>query len=267
MLEPFRLPFMQMALLASGLVAILCAVLGVHVVLKRVVFASAAITQIATAGMALGLLLAWQPVFMGFIATLFALLFFAWRTHRQGLATDSMLGTAYVGAFGLSILFVAKSSQGYEELQHLLQGDLLTVSGNQIYQILFVFALVLLLFVLYHKELLFVSFDPVMARTLGYNVVGWNLLFYLLIGSVISVGIQTVGVLMIFAFLVMPALVGLSLAQRLGVIYVISILTGVTAVAGGLFFSFNLDLPASPTIVVILLICTLAGLLVKRMKR
>ncbi len=254
MIDIFSLPFMHAALYAGVLLGVLCSILGVHVVLQRRVFLSAAVSQVAAMGIALGFFFGWHPTLSSLLAILLVLALLAGLMHARNAMTDALLGVLYVGAFAVSILLMAKSAQGYEELQHLLQGNLLTLSDSHLVLLTALFVAALALFVLFHKELLFTSFDPYMAQTLGYSVRFWNLFFYFLVGLVISIGVQTVGSLLIFGLLVLPAFTALSLARKFRTIYLLAGLIAMLAVFIGLWLSFQFDLPASPSIIVLLLV-------------
>jgi ABC-type Mn2+/Zn2+ transport system permease subunit len=254
MIEVFALPFMQAALYAGVLLALLCSILGIHVVLQRRVFLSAAVSQVATLGMALGFYFSWHPTLSALLTILLVLFLLARFMHSRYALTDTLLGVLYVGAFAVSILLMSKSAQGYEELQHLLQGNLLTLSTSHLLLLTALFVSTLVLFISFHKELLFTSFDPYMAQTLGYRVRFWNLLFYFLVGTVISAGVQTVGSLLIFGLLVIPPFLALSLARKFRTMYILAGVTGSLAVLIGLWLSFLFDLPSSPTIIFLLLL-------------
>jgi ABC-type Mn2+/Zn2+ transport system permease subunit len=264
MVEIFGLPFMQHALIASALIGTTCAFLGVYIVLKRIVFFSAAVAQISTAGMALAFLLGLHPTVTGLVVTLLAIVLFALRPANGKIPPDSFLGIGYVGAFALGILFIARAAQGAEELQHLLQGNILTITSEQIYLLLGTFLFVGIIHLLFYRQFIFIAYDPAMAQTQGYHVTGWNLLLYFTLGLMISLGIKVSGVLLIFSFLVMPAVTGLLLARRMKHIFIIAILSSLASVVSGLYFSFRLDLPSGPTIVAVLLLLLLIAFLFKR---
>ncbi|MDZ7402251.1 MAG: metal ABC transporter permease [candidate division KSB1 bacterium] len=253
MVEIFGLPFMQFALIASVIIGTLCAFLGVYIVLKRMVFFSAAVAQVSTAGMALAFLLGLNPTFISLLVTMLAVLLFALRPSSEKIPPDSLLGISYVGAFALGILFIAKAAQGAEELQHLLQGNILTITSGQIYLLLVTFVIVGIIHLLFYRQFIFIAYDPAMAQTQGYHVTGWNLLLYFTLGLVISLGIKISGVLLIFSFLVMPAVTGLLVARKMRHIFLVAILSSLMSVVSGLYFSFQLDLPSGPTIVAVML--------------
>jgi ABC-type Mn2+/Zn2+ transport system permease subunit len=267
MIEIFSIPFMQSALLASAIVSLLCAFLGVFVVLKRMVFLSAALAQISTAGMALAFLTALDPTKLGLIVALLASVLFALAASHGRMPRDTILGISYVGAFALSILFISKAAQGTEELQHLLQGNILTITNGQLYALAITLVVIGLVHYLFHKEFLFVSFDAETARTQGYNTAGWNLLLFLTIGTVVAIGTRISGALLIFAFLVVPAMIALSLFKKMKLVFIAAMIASLISVIIGLYFSFRLDLPSGPSITAVLLAILLTTLLARFLYR
>ena len=263
MIEVFSLPFMQSALIASAIIGLLCAFLGVFVVLKRMGFLSAALAQISTAGMAFAFLFALDPIWTGLVVALLASALFALATSSGRMPRDSILGISYVGAFALGILFISRAAQGTEELQHLLQGNILTITRGQMYLLLATLVIVGPIHYLFHKEFLFVSFDAETARTQGYRTTGWNLMLFLSIGAVVAIGIKISGALLIFAFLVIPAMAALLLFKKLKWIFLTAMLASLLSVLLGLYFSFHLDLPSGPSITAILLSVLLTTLTIK----
>ena len=253
MIEIFQLPFMQSALLGSILIGLLCAALGVYVVLRRMVFLSAALAQISTAGMALGLWLGLSAVAFGFAATIITVVVLAWRTGSDRVPADRELGVAYAGAFALGLLFIAKSGQGNEELSHLLQGDMLTVSNTQLLVLAAVCLIAAAIYFTFYRTFFFIAFDSISAHTQGLPVRRANLILSLVLASVISTGIQISGVLLIFSFLVIPAVIAFKIARRLQTILIAAMLITLFAVVNGLYLAFRWDLPSGPAIVAVLL--------------
>jgi zinc transport system permease protein len=110
---------------------------------------------------------------------------------------------------------------------------------------------VLLLHVVFYKEFLFISFDQETARTLGYSVTRWNLLLYFTLGLVIALAMQFAGVLLVFNFLVLPAVTGLLVARSMGGMFAVAVGAGLAAAAIGFSLSVPFDLPTSPTIIAV----------------
>jgi ABC-type Mn2+/Zn2+ transport system permease subunit len=118
---------------------------------------------------------------------------------------------------------------------------------------------VLLVHVIFYKEFLFVSFDRETARTLGYNVRFWNLLLYLTLGVVIAYAMQFAGVMLVFNFLVLPAVTGLLLARSMRGIFTVAVGSGLLAALLGFSLSVPFDLPSGPAIIAVSGVIALAA--------
>lgn len=252
MIEVFSHTFMQHALIASLMIAAICSILGVYVVINRIVFVGAALAQVSSAGIALAFLLGLNPVITSLVLTLGGVALFGLRGGEKGAPRDSLLGVAFVAAGAASILLLSKTGRGNEEVVYLLQGNILAVTLRQIYFMAGLFFCVAVMHYLFHKEFLFLSVDPEMARTQGFRVKTWNLLLYLTLGVTIALAIRSAGVLLVFSFLVMPPLFGLMAAKRLRAIFALSMVAALLSSFFGLYLSFIVDLPSAPSIVALL---------------
>ena len=247
------------ALYGSLVIGLACSVLGVYVVLRRIVFVGAALAQISSAGIALSLFLSGlgvsaaglteHPVAVSLIVTLLAAMLFSGGTRRR-LPTDAKIGVAYALAAAIGILLIAKATAG-EAHDIFLSGNILGITRRDTLVLLGVTAPVLLLHLVFYKEFLFVSFDPETARTLGYGVTRWNLLLYFTLGLVIAIAMQFAGVLLVFNFLVLPAVTGLLVARSMWGMFAVAAGAGLLAAAVGFSLSVPFDLPTSPTIIAV----------------
>ncbi len=164
---------------------------------------------------------------------------------------EGILGVAFGVAWALTIVFLAKSAVGLEEIHFLLYGNIFSVSVEDLILLLGVCALVFLVLALFYKEILFVSFDPDMARSQGYKTGFWNFLFYLLLSVSIALFIRLAGVLLVFSYLVIPGVIGLNLMGNMRGAFIIALIVSLVSTVLGLWMSFELDLPASPVMVVV----------------
>jgi ABC-type Mn2+/Zn2+ transport system permease subunit len=249
LLSVFRDSFMQTALLASLIVGAVCAYLGVYVVLRRIVFVGAALAQVSSAGVGLALLTGQNPSILSILLTLGGVAAFSAKSKDRRTTQESYIGIGYAVASALAVLFVAKSAQGEAHMLDVLSGNILTVTRAQVWLMAAVGAAAVALHTLFHKQFLFSAFDPETAQSSGIKSGWWDLFFFLLLGVTISLGIKLAGTLLVFAFLVLPAVTALLLSQRLGRIQTIAIGTASIATLGGLYASVRLDLPSGPTIV------------------
>ena len=252
----------------SVLIGLTCPLVGVFLVMRRLVFMGVALPQISSTGIAIALSL---PLWLGFHTTdhgsqsahtlafagsmsfsLVAILVLAFLERRGRGQPEGRLGTAYVVAAALSILLLAKNPYGEIGLLDLLKGEVITISNFDLALTAATLALVLAALGLFHKELLLVSFDRVMAITLRKNVVFWDVLLYLLIGLTVSMAVLSVGPLIAFGFLLIPVLTAHAIARNMRQLMILASVIGGVAAFLGFCIAYKWDMPVGPTDVVLL---------------
>jgi ABC-type Mn2+/Zn2+ transport system permease subunit len=248
-IEMLQYGFIRTALLGTLVIGAVCAYLGVYVVLRRIVFVGATLAQISSAGIALGILTGWNPNVVSLAFTFAAVLFFAHPSFGRRWPQDATLGVAFTVSGAVAVLFVAHTATGNEEVVHLVQGNLLAMTAVEARNLGVVFGAILTVHLLFYKEFLYLSFDPQMAETQGYRPGLWSFAFYALLGLAIALAIKAIGILLMFAFLVIPAMLGLVVARRLAVAFGVAMATAAAAVVLGIWLSFEYDYPSGPMIV------------------
>jgi len=248
------------ALYGALVIALACSVLGVYVVLRRIVFVGAALAQLSSGGIALGLFLSGigiggsltqHPVAMALIVTIAGAVFFGMGGGgRSGVPPDAVIGVTYAVAAAVGIILISKAKTG-EAHDIFLQGNILGITRVDTIVLLAVAVPVLLVHLIFYKEFLFVSFDRETARTLGYNVTFWNLLLYFTLGVVIAYAMQFAGVMLVFNFLVLPAVTGLLLARSMWGIFAGAVASALIAAVIGFSLSVPFDLPSGPAIIAV----------------
>lgn len=263
------------ALYGALVIGLACSAVGVYVVLRRIVFVGAALAQLSSAGIALGLWLggvglalgfASHPLVLSLVATLVGALFFGVGGSRGRIPEDATIGVTYAVAAAAGILLIAKAATG-EAHDIFLQGNILGITRTDTLVLLAVTVPVLLVHLLFYKEFLFVSFDRETARTLGYSVQRWNLLLYLTLGLVIAFSMQFAGVLLVFNFLVLPAVTGLLLARSMVGTFAWSIGSALLAALIGFSLSVPFDLPSGPAIIAVSGVLALIAWLIRLRQR
>lgn len=252
MIEMLQYSFIRTALGGTLAIGAVCAFLGVYVVLRRIVFVGATLAQISSAGIALGILTAWSPNALSLAFTFLAVLFLAHPMIGTRLPPDATLGIAFTVSGAVAVLLVAHTAAGNEEVVHLVQGNLLAMTSQEAARLAVVFGAVLLVHLALFKEFMYVSFDPAMAATQGYRTDRWNLAFYLLLGLAIALAIKAIGILLMFAFLVVPAALGLLMARGLIGTFAVAVASAALAVFLGIYLSYRFDFPSGPMIVAVL---------------
>jgi ABC-type Mn2+/Zn2+ transport system permease subunit len=252
----------------SVLIGLACPLVGVFLVLRRLIFMGVALPQISSTGVALALSLPmwlWTGVtahssqgehmlaFLGSLTfSLVAILILAFLERRGRGMAEGRLGTAYVVAAAASILLLSKNRYAEMGWLDLLKGEVITISNFDLTLTAGALAVVLLVLGLFHKELLFVSFDRDMAATLRKRVLFWDVLLYLLIGLTVSMAVLSVGPLIAFGFLLIPPLTAHLFARNMRQFTVFASLLGGATALIGFWLAYQWDLPVGPTDVVLL---------------
>jgi zinc/manganese transport system permease protein len=247
---------------------------GLHIIQREVIFVDLALAQVATLGTCLCLFLGHEAddphnFYWSLGFTLAGALVFTLTRPRGGpvrVPQEALIGVVYVVAAAAGILLLSKSPHGKEELQKTLVGDLLTVSPGQIGRTTALYALIGLAHLVLRRQFIRLSFDRDYAATSGCKVRLWDFLFYALFGLVVTSFVRLGGVLLAFSYLIVPAACGAylagTLARRLCVGWAVATLAGV----GGLYASFQLDVPTGAAIVCVLGVFLLGAAALARLR-
>ena len=267
----------------SVLVGTSCPLVGVFLVMRRLVFMGVALPQISSTGVAVALSLPlWLGVrladhgsgsvhalaFAGSMTfSLAAILVLAFLERRGAGQAEGRLGAAYVVAGALSILLLAKNPYGEIGWLDMLKGEVITISDFDLVLTAATLIHVLVALGLFHKELLLVSFDREMAITLRKNVVFWDVVLYVLIGLTVSMAVLSVGPLIAFGFLLIPALTAHLFSRTTRSFTLTASVLGGAAAFAGFWIAYLWDLPVGPTDVVLLGACYTAAGVIARLSR
>lgn len=239
------------------LVALLCSLLGVYVILRRMVLLGVALPQAGAAGVAAAFWLTGHlhgpgqghaGALAGSLVATFGALALLLVAQRRGRSpAEWSIGSLLALASAATVLFVAINPTGDLELTNLMRGELLALGDTDLYVLAAASVAALLLFGLFRREILLASFDPEFARTVGREPARADALLFLLLGTAISLGVMTAGPLVVFGFLVLPPLAALRLAPRLGAAFAVAAALAAGASVGGFALAYRADLPAGPT--------------------
>jgi len=242
-------PFLQRALAAAILCGTLCAFLGVYIHLKRIVFLGIALSEAAALGVASGLLLGIRPELSASVLTVLAALIFGTQRSGSTLTREGILGLLYCLTAALAVILLSANPMAEAHGVDLVSGNLLYVSSGEIAFLSVLTAAVFVVHLTLFRRLIFVSFDPETARTLGWNVRPCEFLLFLTLGLSIAACMKITGVLFVFGCLVIPPMTGLVSSRRVSGVFLTSVGAAVLAAAGGLWASLRWDVPTGPTMV------------------
>jgi zinc/manganese transport system permease protein len=242
---------------ASMVLVAMLAYLGVHVIAREVIFVDLALAQMAALGATSASLFSIAPdsltgygFALGF-ATLGAFIFAATRTRRERrrVPHEAIIGIVYVVATAASILVADQAPAGAETIKEVLVGSILWVTWPAIGKLTTVYAALAVLHWLLRERFLTISLAEADAERRGWNVRWWDFVFYLLFGIAITLAVPIAGVLLVFTFLVVPAVVAFLFTRRTALLIALSWSSSAVASAIGLAMSFRYDLPTGPLIV------------------
>jgi zinc/manganese transport system permease protein len=252
---------------ASVAFVLIHAYLGVHVLRRNIVFADLALAQLSALGATVAFALGYAPVSpAGFayafaFTTLGAALLTATRGLARFVSQEAFVGILYVAATAATVLVVDRSPQGAEHVKKILIGSILTVEPPELIKFTALYGVIGLLHWFARRPMLAVATEVEPADRSPLAVSLWDFLFFLTFGVVVTSSVTTAGVLLVFSFLIVPAVIGAMFSRAVPVVLAIAWSTGILASALGLGGSFVLDLPTGAAMVVaFVLMLALAGL-------
>lgn len=245
---PFRFNFMQTALLAAVLIGLACASIGVYVVLRRMAFIGDALSHTILPGVVIAYLNGWSLSVGALIAGVLTALGIGWLSRREVIREDTAIGVVFTGMFALGILLMS-TVRSFRDFTHILFGNILGVTGNDLLLIAVITTLTLALLFLFHKELELTSFDPIHAEVIGLKAAHLRYLLLILLAFTVVSSIQVVGVVMTSALLITPAAAAALLTERLPRMMGIAVLIAVVSGLVGLYASFYANVSSGAAIV------------------
>jgi zinc/manganese transport system permease protein len=249
------------------------AYLGIHIIAREVIFVDLSLAQMAALGSTCALLFQVAPdstlgyaFSLGF-TTLGAFIFAMTRTSSEGrrVPQEAIIGIVFVVASAAAILVATRSPTGAEQIKDVLVGSILWVTSGTIVKLAVVFLAVGVFHWFFRHRFFTISLDERAAERQAWNIRLWDFLFYASFGLAITMAVPVAGVLLVFTFLVVPAVIAFLFSRRVSLLLAIS--WGVAAVTSalGLAMSFQFDLPTGPLIVCAFGIALLiAGILCRR---
>lgn len=251
LLEPLRYEFFVRALAASGIVGVVCAVVGAYMVLRGLAFMGDALSHAAFPGVVIAYLVN-APFYVGAaIAAVATSLAIGWVSRRGNLRGDTAIGVLFAGMFALGIFLFSRIPNYVGDLFGFLFGEVLAISFGDLLGLALLAGFVLLVVAVFWKELLYATFDPLGAAASGLPVDRLDYTFLAIIALTIVISLQTVGIILVVAMLVTPAATAQLLTLRFQRLIGIALLIGLVAPIVGLYLSYWLDAASGATIVLV----------------
>jgi len=230
--------------------------LGLHVVTRGVIFVDLALAQVAALGTAVGILMGLEHdatstylIALGF-TFLGAILFSYTRSHEEKVPQEAIIGITYVASVALMILLFSKSAEGAEHINHLLVGSILFVTPKIVIQTFALYSIIGLFHFVYRKQFLSASQSINNKKGSVVNTRLWDFLFYVTFGFVVTSSVKIAGVLLVFSFLIIPAVAALLFVKGTQNRLIFGWVFGIVGSLFGIIASLLFDIPTGASIVV-----------------
>lgn len=249
--EPFALGFMQRALAASVIVGVVCAVIGCYIVLWSMAFLGDALAHAILPGVAVAYLVGANLLAGALVAGLIVAVGISFLSRSATIREDTAIGIFFAAALALGVVLISTMDTYAVDLTHVLFGNVLGVTGTDLAISGALAVGVLVAISLLYRQLLVLSFDPVLGRTLGLRTHALRTGFFLLLAVTIVLSLQTVGVALVAAMLVTPPAAAYLVTRRLPAMMVVSALIGVASAIIGLYVSYYVNVASGGAMVLV----------------
>lgn len=251
LLEPLQYSFMQRGLVAAVLVGVICAVMGTWVILRGMAFLGDAMAHAILPGVAISWALGGNILLGALVAAFAVALGIGFLSKGGTIKEDTAIGILFAAALALGVAIMSSIRTYAADLSHLLFGNVLGVSSQDLVVTAIVGGVVLATIAMFWKPLLVLSFDPVLATTLRLRTGFLRNLMLVLLALTVVVSLQTVGVGLAAAMLITPAATAFLLVRRLVPMMLVSSAVGAASAVIGLYASWWLDIVSGSAIVLV----------------
>ena len=263
MIEMLQFSFMQRAVAGGLIIAVISSFYGPFIVQRQLAFLGSGLAHAAFGGIALGLLIGLDPLWVAIPFTMAVAAGIVWVRTRTGLAADTAVGIFFSLAMALGVIFIFLRESNASDAFTYLFGSILALGQADLYLCLIVLLANLLVLPLWGRWA-YATFDRNLARVDGHPVLRDEYLLSMAVAVVTVISIKIVGILLMSAFLVIPAATARLLTRRFVHMMMVTLAINVAGVVLGLIASIYSDLPSGPTIILVQALLFVLALLYAR---
>lgn len=266
LLEPFRYDFMLRSFAAAVMVGIVCSVVGTYVVVRSMAFLGDALAHAVLPGIAIAYIFGGNLTLGAMIAAIVVALGISLLSDQAEIKEDTAIGILFTASLALGIAIISTIRTYAVDLTHILFGNILGVSSENLWFILITGMGILLTIVVFYRYFLVVTFDPIIGKTMRWDVRLIRSGLLVLIAVTITISINTVGSGLVAAMLITPAATALMFTRRLSQTMTLSALLGALSGFFGLYASYFFNISSGASIVLVATLFFLIGYIVNRIR-
>ncbi|MCE5226252.1 MAG: metal ABC transporter permease [Porphyromonadaceae bacterium] len=254
MTDLLQYAFFQNALLGSLLTAIACGIVGTYIVSRRLVFITGGITHTSFGGLGIGFYAGVNPILTALIFSVMSAFGVEWVSRKQGIREDSAIAGFWSLGMALGVIFIFLTPGFAPNLSAYLFGNILTISYTDILWIGVLATVLIIFFLLFHREILYVAFDNDFAVTqrLPVKLVEYTMMFFIAVTIVLS--IRLVGIMLLMSMVTIPQITINLFTSNFNKIILGSVALGFLGCLAGLILSYFLNVPSGAFIILVLII-------------
>lgn len=242
--------FLQSALLTAIMVGIMSGIVGSFIILRGMSLMGDAISHAVLPGVAVAYMFGFNILIGASLFGILAAVLIGFVASRSKIKTDTSIGVIFSAFYALGFILISMAESS-TNLHHILFGNILAVSDNDIMTTAIVLGVVILFVVAFYKELLVTSFDETYAKTYGLKVQIIHYALMLVLTLVTVSALQTVGIILVVAMLITPAATAFLWTDKLNWMLILSAILGVISSTVGLYFSYTFNWASGPAIVIV----------------
>ncbi len=255
LIAPLQFPFMVRALIVSTLVGILLPVVGAYILSRGQAFMSDALAHALVVPIAVASLLGFASFIIAVPGGIVIALLIGYLIRRTGISSDTAIGVVFAGMFALGLIIISITTDLNPgraiNIEDLLLGQVLGVTDTDVIVSLCLTAAVVTGVYLFHRHLVFATFDPVGAKVVGIRTAIVEYVLLALLALVVVIGLQAAGIVLVMAMLVIPAAAASLLARRFVYVIYIGAAIGVFSAIVGLYLSYYANWPSGPAMALV----------------
>ncbi|MEF9923710.1 MAG: metal ABC transporter permease [Muribaculaceae bacterium] len=266
-MDIFTYAFVQNALLGVIIVSIASAIIGTYIVTRRMVFITGGITHACFGGLGLGYFLGMSPILMASVFAISSALGVEWLSTRQRVREDSAIAVVWALGMAIGTLFIFLSPGYVPELTSFLFGNILTITRSDIYLFAAFTIILILFFIIQYRRIIACAFDRDFARTIGLHerFINYAMTIFIAVGIVLT--IRLIGIMLLMSLMTLPQMIAEIFTNRFKSMMITSVIVSLICAIGGLLCAYLIDVPASATIVILLIVIYAIARTVKNIMR